>query len=778
MQTGIASGGRGGVAQAIDELDLGALGRALWRRKGRIALLTLLAAGIAFVAVNMVTPRYKSEARVLVETRENIFLRPEAERTNERATTTVDQEAMTSQVQLVLSRGLARDVIRKLKLAELPEFDPVLREQSLMRRLLILVGLVRSPLTETPEERVLRSYYERLAAFQVEKSRVIAIEFESRDPELAARVANAIAEGYLTLQQAAKQEQSRVAGQWLEGEIERLRKSVGEAEAKVEQYRSKTNLFIGNNNTMLSNQQLGDFNSQLGAARAQRTDAESKARTIRAALRRGQPAEFSDIINSDVLRRLSEQHVTLRAQLAEQSSTLLGQHPRIKELRAQIADIEQQMRTEAERLARSFENDAQMAGARVEALSANLDQLKKQAASSNEQDVHLRAFERDAKSQRDLLESYLAKYREAMTRDNIGAASPDARVISTAIVSNTPSWPKKLPTILIAAFGVLTLSVGFIVTGQLLGGATTAVPVGSAATQPGPGAFPSAFTVPAAPASPVAPAAAAAVPPKPAAAASLTSASSIVDWFRRSAKAALPETRTTPPVQTATAAPQATPPDVRPAPAMDSPRASAGVLIEAVEGLARALGTAGESARRIAVVGAHRKMGTSLAAISLARALAKQGRVVLLDLALESPNLSAIATDAGIPGVSELVMGAASFGQIITRDKYSRVHVITAGQAKGDAATILASQRLAITLEALARSYDHVVVDAGSLPEISPERFAQLAPRAVLVADEIDGPATDTARERLFAAGFPNVSVLATAPGGPESDADGRRAAA
>ena len=778
MQTGIASGGRGGVAQAIDELDLGALGRALWRRKGRIALLTLLAAGIAFVAVNMVTPRYKSEARVLVETRENIFLRPEAERTNERATTTVDQEAMTSQVQLVLSRGLARDVIRKLKLAELPEFDPALREQSLMRRLLILVGLVRSPLTETPEERVLRSYYERLAAFQVEKSRVIAIEFESRDPELAARVANAIAEGYLTLQQAAKQEQSRVAGQWLEGEIERLRRSVGEAEAKVEQYRAKTNLFIGNNNTMLSNQQLGDFNSQLGAARAQRTDAELKARTIRAALRRGQPAEFSDIINSDVLRRLSEQHVTLRAQLAEQSSTLLGQHPRIKELRAQIADIEQQMRTEAERLARSFENDAQMAGARVEALSANLDQLKKQAASSNEQDVHLRAFERDAKSQRDLLESYLAKYREAMTRDNIGAASPDARVISTAIVSNTPSWPKKLPTILIAAFGMLTLSVGFIVTGQLLGGATTAVPVGSAATQPGPGAFPSAFTVPAAPASPVAPAAAAAVPTKPAAAASLTSASSIVDWFRRSAKAALPETRTTPPVQTATAAPQATPPDVRPAPAMDSPRASAGVLIEAVEGLARALGTAGESARRIAVVGAHRNMGTSLAAISLARALAKQGRVVLLDLALESPNLSAIATDADIPGVSELVMGAASFGQIITRDKYSRVHVITAGQAKGDAATILASQRLAITLEALARSYDHVVVDAGSLPEISPERFAQLAPRAVLVADEIDGPATDTARERLFAAGFPNVSVLATAPGGPESDADGRRAAA
>ena len=103
---------------------------------------------------------------------------------------------------------------------------------------------------------------------------MIAIEFESEDPELAARVANAIAEGYLVLQQAAKQDQTRAAGQWLAGEIENLRRKVADAEAKVEQYRSKTNLFIGTNNTTLSNQQLGDFNAQLAAARAQKSDAE------------------------------------------------------------------------------------------------------------------------------------------------------------------------------------------------------------------------------------------------------------------------------------------------------------------------------------------------------------------------------------------------------------------------------------------------------------------------------------------------------------------------
>ena len=107
-----------------------------------------------------------------------------------------------------------------------------------------------------------------------------SIEFQSRDPELAARVANSIAEGYLVLQQDARQEQAKAAGQWLSGEIENLRKKVADAESRVEDFRSKSSLFIGTNNTSLSNQQMGEINTQLNNARALKSDAESKARLI------------------------------------------------------------------------------------------------------------------------------------------------------------------------------------------------------------------------------------------------------------------------------------------------------------------------------------------------------------------------------------------------------------------------------------------------------------------------------------------------------------------
>src|ERR1700676_3725968 len=91
----------GGQA-AVEELDLGALGHALWRRRFSIIALTLGAAALAFIAVSLITPRYKSETRVLIETRENIFLRPEAEKTTE-PSATVDPEAVAGQVQLILS---------------------------------------------------------------------------------------------------------------------------------------------------------------------------------------------------------------------------------------------------------------------------------------------------------------------------------------------------------------------------------------------------------------------------------------------------------------------------------------------------------------------------------------------------------------------------------------------------------------------------------------------------------------------------------------------------
>jgi succinoglycan biosynthesis transport protein ExoP len=685
-------------ASESGDLDLRALGQALLRKRGWIIIPTVLAAVLSIAAVNLVTPRYKSEARILIDGRENVFLRPNGERNEER--NALDAEAVTSQVQLLLSRDLAREIIKKNKLAERPEFDPVLQGLSPAKSLLALFGIGRDPFSLTPEERVLDAYYERFTAYAVDKSRVIVIEFQSRDPELAARVANSIAEGYLVLQQGARQEQAKSAGQWLSGEIDNLRKKVAEAESRVEDFRSKSSLFVGTNNTTLSNQQMGELNTQLNNARALKSDAESKARLIREMLQSGKPIEASEVLNSELTRRLSEQRVTLRAQLAEQSSTLLDNHPRIKELKAQLADLDRQLREEASKVSRSLDNDSRIASGRVEGLSTSLEQLKKQATSSNGQDVQLRALEREAKAQRDLLESYLAKYREANTRENIDAAPADGRIISRATVSNTPAYPKKLPIVLIATLATLMLSAGAIATGELLR-MTAPRAVAAFASPPAPVRAPRA-----------APAAAAAAEP-----------------------------------------------ELEPAPVFREPRSDIPAEFTEVEKLADDLRGAGQAARKVTILGTASGESITLTALTLARLMARHARVVVVDLAASSPAISVISVDPSAPGLAELMLGEASFSQVITKDRLSRAHLVSAGRPGSDRA-LLQSPRLTLAIDALLRVYDHVLLDAGTASDLPAELLTAQA-RAVVVPDaSMAADARALMCDQLRAVGFTEVTMM------------------
>jgi uncharacterized protein involved in exopolysaccharide biosynthesis/Mrp family chromosome partitioning ATPase len=656
-----------------------------------------LVAFATLLVVQVITPKYSSESRVFIEGRENVYLRPDADRDiSDRAA--VDQEAVTSQAQIILSRDLASEVIKKLKLGERPEFDPALSGVSPIKAVLGLFGLVKDPLSETPEERVLESYYDRLTVTPVANSRVINIDFLSQDPELAAQVANAIADGYLVRQREVTQDQAKSAGQWLAGEIDTMRQKVEDAEARVEDFRAKSNLLVGPNDTTLSAQQLGEVNTQLAAARTQKADAETKAKMIRDMLHSGVPIESSDILNSPLIQRLSEQRVTLRAQLAEQSSTLLDNHPRIKELKAQIADLDGQIRNAAETVARSFENDAKLASARMDSQTTILDQLKNQAASTNGQDVQLRALERDAKSQRDLLESYLAKYREATSRDTIASTPADARVVSRATVSNIPTYPKKLPTVLIAAFATLILSAGLVVTREILSVPAGYIPV---RTEP---------TVDADNLSP--------------------RIAAIVNEPRRSEPAAI----------------------------------SSGLIAAVAHNLR---GTAA----RLAIFCAEPGMNTSQTAIKLARALAEHSRVVLIDLAAADNAIKATSCEPSAGGLSELARGMASFGSIITKDKLSPLHLISAGQSPIDRIDVLAAPGMVPNFNALARSYDHVIVDAGAVagPEIG--RIAEIAPHTILVTDTSSSAATSAARDRLLASGFSDVRILVGAQGNADRTA-------
>ena len=244
----------------------------------------------------------------------------------------------------------------------------------------------------------------------------------------------------------AKAKAAGAASEWLSVKIEELRGKVAAADAKVEAFRAASGLLAGANGQTVSSQQLSDLGAQLANARSAEAAATAKADLLRKLEQEGRLDEAPSSITDESMRRFVEQRVALKDQIAEAGRTLLPLHPHMKELSAQLAGLDAQIRDSAARNVRAFENDARLSHNQVSSLSTALAQQSRTVATGNEDDVQLRALEMDAKAARDQLESYLQKYREAAARDVANAAPANARIIADAEPPRLPTFPKVWPS--------------------------------------------------------------------------------------------------------------------------------------------------------------------------------------------------------------------------------------------------------------------------------------------------------------------------------------------
>src|SRR5262249_12429299 len=157
----------------------------------------------------------------------------------------------------------------------------------------------------------------------------------------------------------------------------------------------------------------------------------------------------------------------------------------------------------------------------------------------------------------------------------------DARIISRAVVSNVPYFPKKMPIVLIVAFATLCLSTAIVVISALLRADTYRPALAPAVAAPAP---------------------------------------------KRSLFA---RTRSTDRLPAAANVPA-------PQPAAPAPVAAAQAMSTSIDAIATQVMHAGEGSRRIAVIGSARNVGTTLTSIALSRMLARSARVVLIDLSFVS----------------------------------------------------------------------------------------------------------------------------------------------
>jgi succinoglycan biosynthesis transport protein ExoP len=731
------------MARAIDELneadedvslDLRSILLAVWRRRIAVVLVTALAGVGTFLALSMVTPRFQAETKILIENREPLLSRDSTAPSDR---SVVDQESVASQVQLLTSRDLARRVAEKHKLGDREEFDGT--EAGLVETLLMSAGIGRDRLRVSPEERVVDAFMEHLNVYRVDGSRVITILFTASDRELAAAVANSITEEYVALQGEAKRRTSEDQTRWLGEEIEKLRVKVREGEAAIEKYRSGNDLFLGSNNASLARQQLTDLTNAIATARSDKAAAESKAGQLKALLqRRGDLETATDVLDTDTFRSLRAREIALRSKLSELSVTLLGGHPQIKMLQSQIDDIEAQEVAEARRVLASLQNDADVAAARIVSLQDSLNQLKVTSAEDGSAEVELRALEREAGSQRALLESLLTRYREAVARQNAEVLPADARVISRAATPVEPTFPKVVPLTVVATLAGFLLSVVWVISGEFLSGrALTRVPLDLARPHVVPAAAGRRSDEDDEPVETVAgPAADESVPEPGIEDAAPGAVDPRVARFRARIGAAAAAVR-------------------------ETEQARQALPVAELDGLHALL--IADGASRVAVMGVGSASGVERVIAGMSRQATVEGtRVVVVDT---------VPARAGIggAGLSDLIAGEAAFAEIIRRNPATRAHEIGVGREPIDA-ELWGGAEIETMLDALEHTYDLVLLDLGPM-EADAGRFRLVASadHAILVGDLNDPDVVRAAR--ILARNGVNKLAVVPVPGSVAVDA-------
>ena len=635
-------------SDAVDDgaIDLRSLGRRVAARKWWIVIPTLLAVAGMFAFVSTVKPRYPADAKVFLDNQESYYTRPD--KMDIASGDKLDPEAVMSQVQLVTSRELARGAIRDLKLAGDPEFAPAAKSAGPFDRVMIMLGLQRNPAAMPPEDRILDAFSEKLLVFQLPKTRVLQIEFTSQKPALAARAANVVAELYIKKRSSAKKGDALRARDWLAETIRTLRPKVEEANLAVARFREQNGLLRGSGDRTTLSQELGELVSKLSDARSQRSDAEAKSTIIKRMLRSGRIMDIPDVAKDELIRRIAEQRVNLRAQLALELRTLLPGHPRVKELQSQVGALDVELRQAAEKVARTLDNDATLAASRIRFLEAEVNKRRQAAGEGGEKDAQLKMLEQEAATLDSQLQSALAKFNDASSREFADSTPPDVRLVSPATEPVLPTFPKKAPMLLLAFLGGLVLSGGLVVTRELLAGSAHV----------------------------------ARVPPPPA---QLDDAAALPVAARMREPLADREIGL-PPQDGETGLPD------------DS--ASFEEICAALIDMRRE----GE-ATRLLVTGVREPIGAQ-AALRLARAFARRGRTILVDLSAAAGSTAALDLDAAA-GLGDLIDGDVSFAEAIHRDRATRLHVLPAGRSLdgGPDAALLRD-----ALAALSATYDHIVV--------------------------------------------------------------------
>ena len=406
---------------------------AILRARWVVMVSVLFGTILIAVAVNVLLPKkYTSTASLLLDVKSpdpvNGMISPAM----------MTPSYMATQVDLLTSERVAIQVIRRLRLAENPTMQKQWREASSG------VGSIESWLAEILSK--------SLTVKPSRESNVITVSYEAIDPQFAAALANAYAEGYIDVTVSLKTDPARQYNSIFDGLATRMRERLEKAQARLSAYQQEKGLIATDERFDIESARLASLSQELTLLEGLQND--SGNRQIQA---NRDSDRVSEVLNNQVVAALKADLARMESKAEELQSRFGDAHPQVIETKANIDAMRKRVSQETQRVTTSVGLNNVVNQARVAKATSSLQEQRSKVLQMRAQRDEASVMLRDVDNLQKAYDAVQARATQSGMESQ--TTQTNVSVIQVASASSKSSSPKTLINMLLGVFGGLILSI-------------------------------------------------------------------------------------------------------------------------------------------------------------------------------------------------------------------------------------------------------------------------------------------------------------------------------
>lgn len=433
-----------------DTINLLAYWQVLRDRRWVIAGVTAAVLLLALAATLLATPIFRASSTLQIERDTMKIMDVEGLTPTE---SPMDRDFYQTQYELLRSRSLARRVVQDLHLEMHPQFAEMMANIDASFEGKQATPSVRR---DAHERALVDTTLRSLTIEPIRNSRLVRLNFDSPDPKLSAKVANAWSEAFIASNLERRFDASSYARKYLEERLAQLKGKLEDSEKALVDFAADQQIVsTGEDQPSLSAQNLGELNGALAQAQAARIRAQAAWDQARA----GDGLGLPQVVQSPLIQKLRESRSLLAAQYQEQLRTFKADYPDMRRLAGQIAETDKQIGAEVAHIRTAVRSEYEAALAQEHLLEGRMTGLKNDVLDLQGRSIRYNILRREAETNRTLYDGLLQRYKEIGVVGSVGANN--VSVIDRADVPerrHSPRIPLNLAVgLLLGLFGgVLT----------------------------------------------------------------------------------------------------------------------------------------------------------------------------------------------------------------------------------------------------------------------------------------------------------------------------------